>query len=487
MFNEGVDVPDTRLVVFLRATGSRTIFEQQLGRGMRKHPGKDVLSVLDFVGNIERLSQIKELVDAITEARIRENGEGEDDVALDDLRSEGIAIRTDHTEFDFDRIVVDLLEKIGSIRDRQNRYVPQSIEEAAVLWRENFADDEPSVSKIEAASKADQFVSFEVIKRLGGMNAFKQTLGFEARIGAQTLEEAAALWRENFGDEEPSSAKVNAASKAGQFISTGTVNKLGGMNALRKLLGYESRVTAQSIEDAAEIWRANFGDEEPSSKKISVASKEGLFMSGPTLLKLGGMNELRRALNFKVEDKREVPTIQSLEEAAQLWRERFGDEEPTVAKINAASKAGQYVSFSFIQKRLGGMDALKTALGVKQEGYSHPTSLEEAATLWRENFGDEEPGQHKINAASKAGKFISAHALSKLGSMDDFKQTLGFGARASAKSIEEAAQLWRANFGDEEPSQAKIKAASKLGKYVSTQTVSRLGGMDALKTALRDI
>ena len=51
IFNEGVDIPDIDTVLFLRPTESLTVFLQQLGRGLRKVPGKDCLTVLDFVGN----------------------------------------------------------------------------------------------------------------------------------------------------------------------------------------------------------------------------------------------------------------------------------------------------------------------------------------------------------------------------------------------------------------------------------------------------
>src|SRR5690606_38015431 len=51
MFNEGVDIPEIDTVLFLRPTESLTIFLQQLGRGLRLHESKDVLTVLDFVGN----------------------------------------------------------------------------------------------------------------------------------------------------------------------------------------------------------------------------------------------------------------------------------------------------------------------------------------------------------------------------------------------------------------------------------------------------
>ena len=50
IFNEGVDIPQIDTVLFLRPTESLTIFLQQLGRGLRLSEGKDVLTVLDFVG-----------------------------------------------------------------------------------------------------------------------------------------------------------------------------------------------------------------------------------------------------------------------------------------------------------------------------------------------------------------------------------------------------------------------------------------------------
>lgn len=51
LFNEGVDIPCVDLVMLLRPTESVTIFLQQLGRGLRLHPGKEFLQVIDLVGN----------------------------------------------------------------------------------------------------------------------------------------------------------------------------------------------------------------------------------------------------------------------------------------------------------------------------------------------------------------------------------------------------------------------------------------------------
>ncbi len=54
IFNEGVDIPEVDTVLFLRPTASLTVFLQQLGRGLRLAPGKDLLTVFDFVAQLNR-------------------------------------------------------------------------------------------------------------------------------------------------------------------------------------------------------------------------------------------------------------------------------------------------------------------------------------------------------------------------------------------------------------------------------------------------
>jgi superfamily II DNA or RNA helicase len=51
LFNEGVDLPSIDTVMMLRPTESKVLFLQQLGRGLRRHPDKQRLIVLDFIGN----------------------------------------------------------------------------------------------------------------------------------------------------------------------------------------------------------------------------------------------------------------------------------------------------------------------------------------------------------------------------------------------------------------------------------------------------
>lgn len=51
LFNEGIDIPALNQIIMLRNTQSSIVFIQQLGRGLRKFPGKDFVTVIDFIGN----------------------------------------------------------------------------------------------------------------------------------------------------------------------------------------------------------------------------------------------------------------------------------------------------------------------------------------------------------------------------------------------------------------------------------------------------
>ena len=59
LYNEGVDIPNIDTILFLRPTQSLTIFLQQLGRGLRLAPGKEFLTVLDFIGQANRKYRLR--------------------------------------------------------------------------------------------------------------------------------------------------------------------------------------------------------------------------------------------------------------------------------------------------------------------------------------------------------------------------------------------------------------------------------------------
>jgi superfamily II DNA or RNA helicase len=66
-FNECIHVAGIEVIVFLRATDSKRIFLQQLGRGLAKSGLVENLIVLDFVQNVQRLVRIRELAKQIRE------------------------------------------------------------------------------------------------------------------------------------------------------------------------------------------------------------------------------------------------------------------------------------------------------------------------------------------------------------------------------------------------------------------------------------
>lgn len=114
ILNEGVDIPQVNMILFLRPTESQTIFIQQLGRGLRKYPGKDYVTVLDFIGNnydravqiamgLGTLSKTTYMEKAYLKQMIRTNFSSLDIpnviINIDDLSKEEIIRYIDKTNF----------------------------------------------------------------------------------------------------------------------------------------------------------------------------------------------------------------------------------------------------------------------------------------------------------------------------------------------------------------------------------------------------
>jgi superfamily II DNA or RNA helicase len=74
LFNEGVDFPNVRVLMFLRPTESKTIFIQQLGRGLRLCIGKDRVRVLDFIGNYKHANQVRKWLAKSTKETVKVEG-----------------------------------------------------------------------------------------------------------------------------------------------------------------------------------------------------------------------------------------------------------------------------------------------------------------------------------------------------------------------------------------------------------------------------
>jgi len=138
VLSEGIDVPDINLVLFLRPTESLTVFLQQLGRGLRHAPGKDCLTVLDFVGQTHRKYRLDTRYTALlSRRRQRIDREIENDFPH---LPPGCSIQ-------FERVARDLiLAKIRAVLNDLNHFIPEAIQTWAHAVRKpltfgNFLDE----------------------------------------------------------------------------------------------------------------------------------------------------------------------------------------------------------------------------------------------------------------------------------------------------------------------------------------------------------
>lgn len=117
MFNEALDIPQANIIVFLRSTSSKTIFFQQLGRGLRPHAGKSKVVILDFVGNCERIRYVYELWQRIRQESDRQRNFGGErmEMGARSGANEPFTLNVDAVEFK-ERVLplIDLINRLSA-------------------------------------------------------------------------------------------------------------------------------------------------------------------------------------------------------------------------------------------------------------------------------------------------------------------------------------------------------------------------------------
>ena len=179
MFNEGVDIPDVDMVLFLRPTESPVVFWQQLGRGLRKARGKRYLTVLDFIGNYEKAGRVRFLLTGEhaapgTGGEIHTGEEFPDDCLVD-----------------FDLKLIDLFREM----DRKQKKVRDLILEE-FLRVEAVLGHRPTRMELFAGMEDDVY---ELCMRNSKDNIFKNYLSFlqqQDRLTTQEKELCAGIGRE---------------------------------------------------------------------------------------------------------------------------------------------------------------------------------------------------------------------------------------------------------------------------------------------------
>lgn len=161
LFNEGIDFPNVRVLLFLRPTESKTVFLQQLGRGLRLCAGKDRTRVLDFIGNYHRANKVRKY---LAKASRREDSRGDDGRRLKkvvyeyargcevrfDKHVETILDRQDAAELAIDKedlrqAYFDLAESLGQKPTKQDlddggRYASRLYAQTWGTWRDFLRD-----------------------------------------------------------------------------------------------------------------------------------------------------------------------------------------------------------------------------------------------------------------------------------------------------------------------------------------------------------
>lgn len=176
MFNEGLDIPELDMVLFLRPTQSPIVFLQQLGRGLRKSRGKTHVKVLDFIGNYKKANLVPFWLNSETGAE--SSGRSgyrlptEDDYPADCL-------------VDFDFNLIDLFKKMAAAQKKlKDRISDEFFQIADLLGHRPLRRD--------FYIHLDETL-YRQIRSKKELNPFRDYLGFLEAIGQTTPAEKELL------------------------------------------------------------------------------------------------------------------------------------------------------------------------------------------------------------------------------------------------------------------------------------------------------
>lgn len=120
LFNEGIDIPETNILVFMRYTGSRTIWLQQLGRGLRKTANKEYVHVLDFVGSLDRLADLASLKRSIDNSETIQIEQDDTDFITPKEKSADSIVHDSTLEVSYSESAAQVLKLIEDLEYRLN-------------------------------------------------------------------------------------------------------------------------------------------------------------------------------------------------------------------------------------------------------------------------------------------------------------------------------------------------------------------------------
>ncbi len=291
-FNEGINIPEINVVVFLRSTQSNIIFLQQLGRGLRKVAKKDNVLVLDFIANCDRVKMIYDLAEKVQRIQRKKRKRklpSQKPVLITGLR------------FEFTDKVKEIIEILKRI---QTPYTRESLIDylrdiAKKLGRSPSIEDVNRLSRKKRGWSAgpivDIFGSFNNALREAGLPIRKKHKNSSKEEAIKKLKDLyIKLGR------TPSNKDMGKASKLGECPSEVTYMRwFGSFNNALELAGIKPRPKRHSKEDIInylKILRKELG-KIPSGAEIQLLKEENpLTVPSLATLKAHFGGSLRSAL-----------------------------------------------------------------------------------------------------------------------------------------------------------------------------------------------
>ena len=373
MFNEGVDIPDARLIVFLRSTGSRTVFEQQLGRGLRKTENKDTVTVLDYVANIERLEHMHELMNSVREKEginIPDSNEPDGDHKPAHI-NEAFTLSTSHGDFDFDSLSVELLSKINAVRAGQNLWIDYSDEDIVNLALSTSPDGALTQVRIAELSRSREFPPATLIyTRFGGIANFAVACGFKRPWKGASRQDILEAVQEINPSERLTKSIIEGLASDGLLPSPQAIRtRFGSLDEFNEALGFKNdSLTLETNEDIIAQAIILSPDEPLSYAKIKEFQDQGLFVSKGTIAnRFGNLKKFNYACGYKPNENGHFKKVRDqfmhssdsvIQRAVELNMVR-----PLQKKdVEELSKAGDFVSYDTVLKFFGGMSGLNQAI-----------------------------------------------------------------------------------------------------------------------------
>ncbi len=174
IFNEGIDIPSLNQIIMLRNTESSIIFVQQLGRGLRLYPDKQVVTIIDFIGNYKNNYLIpmalygdnsfnKDNYQRLVGNRLQL--EGVTSINFEEIAQEQILGSIDNTNYssiaNFKTVYEELRNRLGEIPYMLDFYRNNSIDPTIFFENNSIKHYGDIISRFEEDQKSYALEDFE--------------------------------------------------------------------------------------------------------------------------------------------------------------------------------------------------------------------------------------------------------------------------------------------------------------------------------------